>query len=524
MAGLTVDTTAVTVDSTLATVDGAGGSAVTLAGTPADTTAASGALINFATVTLVAPLFTGVGGIFDPNLVWPFSAPVAGSVVSYDPTFITVLPDGEINSTSNANITAEIQFNDGAHVNVVMVFITGGFVAYASDTSSAAGALVGSVIALAGAGSSLTSALASLTTHEPLAGSASDLTSAAGALTVSEALAGIASDITSAAAALTSGVTLAGVASDATSAAASLSSGAQLLGAASDLTTATAALSLALQGAASDGTSAAGALTVSQALAGAASDLTNALGALIVMTPLLGNAQDTTSAAAQLRINLMGAANDVVTSAASLIATLQGQATDTTSVTATFTAGVFPRGELIPLGPDDRRIDPLKGDMQADFHMTLPQVSKRAAAVKAFTIPLESRLRVFWVAGQSHNAGETVRPTIANGFAFQASAAGQSGSSEPFNGPCTLGQTFVDGSITWTAILPGGNALDPIALVAWSALNNDGKLTIPTQANTTEEATADFAGGTQGQIYSIQALVTTSTGLIYDVQFNLQIE
>src|SRR5882672_9448794 len=75
--GWTVDSTSVTTDSTTATTDGfssSGGAA--LAGAATDATSATGALINFASVTLVAPLYTGPQGLFDPNLVWPFSIPV----------------------------------------------------------------------------------------------------------------------------------------------------------------------------------------------------------------------------------------------------------------------------------------------------------------------------------------------------------------------------------------------------------------------------------------------------------------
>lgn len=163
--------------------------------------------------------------------------------------------------------------------------------------------------------------------------------------------------------------------------------------------------------------------------------------------------------------------------------------------------------------------------MTPDFFLTAPKRFKRAPATKAFTVDLSARLRIGWIAGRAYAANDTVRPNVANGFAFQAGAAGQSGNVDPFASlsVITAGQQVVDGSLTWTAITPGTNALDPIASVVWNIIDNDGTLSVATQSHTNEEATVALAGGKAESTYRIQALVTTAAPLIYDVEFDLEV-
>lgn len=160
--------------------------------------------------------------------------------------------------------------------------------------------------------------------------------------------------------------------------------------------------------------------------------------------------------------------------------------------------------------------------MSADFFLTAPKRFKRAVATKAFTIDLSARLRIPWIAGRAYGAGETSRPSVANGFAFQTGAAGQAGAIEPL-WPNILGATVIDGSLTWTAILPGTNALDPITAVAWNLIDNDGFLSVVAPSHTNEEATAAFAGGVPEITYRVQALVTTAAPLVYDIEFDLEV-
>jgi hypothetical protein len=162
--------------------------------------------------------------------------------------------------------------------------------------------------------------------------------------------------------------------------------------------------------------------------------------------------------------------------------------------------------------------------MSADFFITAPKRFKRAGSVKAFTVDLSSRLRVFWLPGREYAVNDAVRPKVAQGFAFEnLGVPGQSGATEPI-WPTLLGGTVVDGSLTWTAVIPGTNALDPIASVVWSIVNGDGTLSVVSPIHTNEEVTAAFAGGIPGTTYRIQGLIATVAALVYDLNFDLQVD
>jgi len=161
--------------------------------------------------------------------------------------------------------------------------------------------------------------------------------------------------------------------------------------------------------------------------------------------------------------------------------------------------------------------------MSADFFITAPKRFKRSGSVKAFTVDLSSRLRVFWIAGRAYRANDTVRPLVPTGFAYSSAADGQAGNVPPIF-PTALAATVADGSLTWTAVIPGINALDPIASVAWSIVNGDGSLSVVSPVHTNEEVTAAFAGGIPGTTYRIQGLITTAAALVYDLNFDLQVD
>lgn len=358
MALWTVDSTSVTTDSTSATTDGASGSAggAALASPASDITTAAAALINFASVTLVAPLYTDVGGIFDPNLVWPFNAPVVGSVVRYDPTFITILPDGEIVSTSN-NCSAEIQYFDGVNVNEIDVYLMPTMVGYAGDATSASGTFISGAAVLAAAATNLTQATGALTTGILLAAAASDLTAATAALTTAIKLAAAANDATSASGAIAgTAAHLAGSATDASTASALLSTRIQLAGAAADVISATGALTTQIQLAAqaSDATSATGAIRTNVLFIGNAVDSITAAGLLGSLQVLQAAANDVTLASGALftKILLAGSAADSTTGSGSLSTSIRmaGAALSSTSAAATLTTNQSPAG-LWPIDP-----------------------------------------------------------------------------------------------------------------------------------------------------------------------------
>lgn len=456
----TVDSTAVHTDSTFVTTDGFIPGAA-LAAAANDAIVANAALINWASVILTAPLYTGVGGIFDPNLVWPYTTPIVGSKISYDPTFITVLANGEINSTSNS-CTAEIQFFDGTNVNEVDLTITPFMVGYASDTSSASG-FMGQAAALAGAASTLTSALAALTTGIPLAGAASDLASAAGALNTAIQLAGASADSSSATGTLTStSAPLAGAGTDTTTAVASLTTLIALAGAAADVLTATGALTtqIILAGQAGDITLAAGSLTTGVTVSGSATDTTTAAGLLGSLQPLFGAANDVTTAAGSLltQITLQASALSATLGAGNLSTAIQLSGAATDALSATGALGVL----ALNTRPSRLITTTFYSNQLLGTAGPLPYAEyfSRAGDVEIYAIDWDGWLSNFWERGGIVPPGFVIRPTTPNGFSFVTVLGGQSGNAEP-QWPSLLGQTVNDGSVIWAS-----QAVDTTSLFA----------------------------------------------------------
>jgi hypothetical protein len=159
-----------------------------------------------------------------------------------------------------------------------------------------------------------------------------------------------------------------------------------------------------------------------------------------------------------------------------------------------------------------------------DFFLVAPARVKRVGETKPFTIDLKTYLRSYWIAGRRYAQNDTVRSPSVSGFAFQAGAAGEAGPVEPA-WPRVLSGTCQDGSIPWTAIAPGSNAVDTISgAPVWSQINPpDAALTIGTKSNTIEEATAAFSAGTAGAVYRINCAITTTAANVYVVQFNLEV-
>lgn len=58
-----------------------------------------------------------------------------------------------------------------------------------------------------------------------------------------------------------------------------------------------------------------------------------------------------------------------------------------------------------------------------------------------------------WAAATVYTSGVYRVPTVANGYAYQATAAGTSGGAEP-TWPTTVGATVTDGGVTWQNVGP----------------------------------------------------------------------
>ena len=99
-----------------------------------------------------------------------------------------------------------------------------------------------------------------------------------------------------------------------------------------------------------------------------------------------------------------------------------------------------------------------------------------------------------------------------SGYEFEATIGGRSAGRQP-RWPTTVGATVVDGSITWTCRALSSSSLtrSVVGIPAWSA---DSGITITNQSINGMVATANLAGGTDGNDYSVTATATLSDGTI----------
>jgi hypothetical protein len=142
-----------------------------------------------------------------------------------------------------------------------------------------------------------------------------------------------------------------------------------------------------------------------------------------------------------------------------------------------------------------------------------------------FEVDVSNRSASPWNASSLYEANTIVSPTSANenGFVYQNAAEGQSNVTEPAWVP-GAGSTTNDGSLVWTALVPPTSE-DIITSANWVQLNPpDGALLISGQSIGDLIATAFLGGGTSGQTYTINAVVTMLSGAIYIAQIVLAVQ
>lgn len=103
----------------------------------------------------------------------------------------------------------------------------------------------------------------------------------------------------------------------------------------------------------------------------------------------------------------------------------------------------------------------------------------------------------FWRGNEQFGTTEYIRPTHANGYSYECTTAGTSGSREPI-WPKTIGATVQDGSVTWTCRAAADNGLN--AITNPSAASDPTGLTIASvTASESTKILATYSGGTVGQ-------------------------
>jgi hypothetical protein len=143
----------------------------------------------------------------------------------------------------------------------------------------------------------------------------------------------------------------------------------------------------------------------------------------------------------------------------------------------------------------------------------------------SFVADVSNRVAPVWVPNAIYHVGDLVSPTPPNatGFVYENGAEGQSGASEP-TWATPAGSQTQDGSLDWTAQIPPTSE-DTVQSAVWVQLNPpDGALIITDQVITDLTASAFLSGGTSGQIYTVNAVVTMVSGAIYIAQIVLQVQ
>lgn len=128
-----------------------------------------------------------------------------------------------------------------------------------------------------------------------------------------------------------------------------------------------------------------------------------------------------------------------------------------------------------------------------------PTLEKNASETRTIEVDFFAKAAVLWRGNEDWSLNEQIRPTVANGYAYQATTPGTSGANEP-RWPKTLAATVADGSVIWTCIAAGANGVN--AITSPSAVSDPTGLTISAVSVVeTRKIRCTIAGGTLGQEY-----------------------
>lgn len=128
-----------------------------------------------------------------------------------------------------------------------------------------------------------------------------------------------------------------------------------------------------------------------------------------------------------------------------------------------------------------------------------------------YAVDFEPFLVNYWERGMQYTVASRVRPNRANGFEYECTVAGQSAHKEPI-WPTTIGQTRIDGSITWTcrAVSSASLRTTIVGVPVWESDD----LTISGESASDQLALANISGGEDGESYSVLITATFADGTV----------
>jgi hypothetical protein len=427
---------------------------------------------GYASVTLAGPLFTGVGSILSAYANWSIQPPVIGSVIWYDPTYMTILPDGEIVGTTN-NFSALAQFYTGSAWSDLTVLVTPGLSAVSYGEANGH-ATITTGIPLGAIGSSVAQGLAALSTM-PV-----------------DQIAAIGRVVANGAAALTTGIDLVATGNVAANGAAFLLVGAGLAAVGNAVATGYANLSVPSQLHATANVAANGLAILSTGSSLAAHGQASANGCAAIVTAIEMRAVGQAAAngvagiITQILLNASGSVDAEGVANLAIGASLQAIGSAIANGSASIVAGqlVFATGNVAANGladfTADGPADPVSiwnqvpGKFNPILGIEQPPLGVFACGIGMedfygidWTIWLAQR----WAAGALVAEGYAIQPWPATGFQYVCTQAGASGSSVPA-WPLQNGATCIDGSVIWTAEpVDFTSLLTTVVSAQWSSLN-----------------------------------------------------
>jgi hypothetical protein len=145
---------------------------------------------------------------------------------------------------------------------------------------------------------------------------------------------------------------------------------------------------------------------------------------------------------------------------------------------------------------------------------------------KGFTVDVSQISVAEWEPGAIFDANALVSPTAIKetGFIYLNNGPeGQTGPTEP-TWIVPAGQVVQDGSLTWTAVVPPASGQDSVASVGVLQINPpDGALGVSIQISSTLTAEVVVSGGTTGNTYTVNAVITMASTAVYIAQLVVQV-
>lgn len=154
------------------------------------------------------------------------------------------------------------------------------------------------------------------------------------------------------------------------------------------------------------------------------------------------------------------------------------------------------------------------------------EACKAPSEVKEFAFDLTRRVERRWQARAFYSNGQRIRAERKRaGFEYEAGGDGQTGLKEP-NFPAVIGDTVVDGSITWTCRAISNSSLRrTIQNVTWdvpAGLTEDDSAISNTGGS--QKISITLSGGADDESYLVTALVTYNDGTRDKVGLRVAVE